>query len=111
MDKLNIFGGGLSYRLGEENRLTYALMNLIRISPIIRAAFLDLVRRDNQEQPIPALTALRERECVVQTQAGELSAQEGRLVAIGITAEGNNVDADIQRKDRRAIYDGVVTFI
>ena len=110
MDKLNVFGGGLSYRLGEENRLTYALMNLIRISPIIRAAFLDLVR-DKQEQPIPALTALRERECVVQTQTGELSAQEGRLVAIGITAEGNDVDADIQRKDRRAIYDGVVTFI
>lgn len=110
MDKLNVFGGGLSYRLGEENRLTYALMNLIRISPIIRAAFLDLVR-DKQEQPIPALTALRERECVVQTQTGELSAQEGRLVAIGITAEGNDVDADIQRKDRRAIYDGLVTFI
>ncbi len=110
MDKLNVFGGGLSYPLGGENRLTYALMNLIRISPIIRAAFLDLVR-DKQEQPIPALTALRERECVVQTQTGELSAQEGRLVAIGITAEGNDVDADIQRKDRRAIYDGVVTFI
>ena len=110
MDKLNVFGGGLSYRLGEENRLTYALMNLIRISPIIRAAFLDLVR-DKQEQPIPALTALRERECVVLTQTEKLGAQEGRLVAIGITAEGNDVDADIQRKDRRAIYDGVVTFI
>ena len=44
MDKLNVCGGGLSYPLGEENRLTWALMNLIRISPIIRAAFLDLIR-------------------------------------------------------------------
>ena len=85
-------------------------MNLIRMSPIIRAAFLDLVR-DKQEQPIPALTTLRERKCVVQTQVGTLVAQEGRLVAIGITAEGKDVNADIQRKDRGAIYDGVVTFI
>lgn len=31
MDKLNVFGGGLSYPLDNENRLTWALMNLIRI--------------------------------------------------------------------------------
>ena len=110
MDKLNVFGGGLDYELGKENRLTWALMNLIRISPIIRAAFLDLIR-DKQEQPLPSLTALRERECVVQTQIGKLEAKEGRLVAIGITAEGGNVDAEIQPEDRNAIYDGVVTFI
>ncbi len=110
MDKLNVFGGGLSYPPGEENRLTWALMNLIRISPIIRAAFLDLVR-DKQEQPIPALTALRERECVVQTQTGNLVAQEGRLVAIGITAENMNVDVGVRPDDRKAIYDGVVTFV
>ncbi len=110
MDKLNVFGGGLSYPLGEENRLTWALMNLIRISPIIRAAFLDLVR-DKQERPIPALTALRERECVVQTQTGKLVAQEGRFVAIGITAEGKDDDDDVQPEDRGARYDGVVTFI
>ena len=110
MDKLNVFGGGLDYELGKENRLTWGLMNLIRISPIIRAAFLDLIR-DKQEQPLPSLTALRERECVVQTQTGTLVAEEGRLVAIGITAEGGIVDAEIQPKDRNAIYDGVVTFI
>ena len=64
MDKLNIFDGYLSLKPGTEDRLTWALMNLIRMSPIIRAAFLDLVR-DKQEQPIPALTTLRERKCVV----------------------------------------------
>ena len=110
MDKLNVFGGYLHSQPGTENRLTWALMNLIRISPIIRAAFLDLVR-DKQERPIPALTALRERECVVQTQVGTLVATEGRLVAIGITAEGEDVDAEIQPKDKDMIYDGVVTFI
>ena len=110
MDKLNVFGGGLSYPLGEENRLTWALMNLIRISPIIRAAFLDLIR-DKQQRPIPALTALRERECVVQTQTGNMVAQEGRLVAIGITAEGMDVDVGVRPDDREARYDGVVTFV
>ncbi len=110
MDKLNVFGGGLSYRLGEENRLTWALMNLIRISPIIRAAFLDLIR-DKQKRPIPSLTTLRERECVVQTQTKKLDSEEGRLVAIGITAEGKDVDVDVQPDDREAIYDGVVTFV
>lgn len=108
MDKLNVFGGGLSYR--KENRLTWALMNLIRISPIIRAAFLDLIR-DKQKRPIPSLTTLRERECVVQTQVKNIDAEEGRLVAIGITAEGNDVDVDVQPDDRKAIYDGVVTFV
>ncbi|MYC14599.1 MAG: hypothetical protein F4Y39_12795 [Gemmatimonadetes bacterium] len=110
MDKLNIFEGYLSKQPGTEDRLTWALMNLIRISPIIRAAFLDLVR-DEQKQPIPALTALRERECVVQTQTENLFAQEGRLVAIGITAEGEDVYDDVQLEDRGARYDGVVTFI
>ena len=110
MNNLNVFGGYLHAPLGTENRLTWALMNLIRISPIIRAAFLDLVR-DKQERPIPALTTLRECECVVQTQIGRLFATEGRLVAIGITAEGGGVDAEIQPRDRDAIYDGVVTFI
>ena len=110
MDKLNVFGDYLGSQPSTENRLTWALMNLIRISPIIRAAFLDLVR-DKQERPIPALTALREQECVVQTQVGTLVATEGRLVAIGITTEGEDVDAEIQSEDRNAIYDGVVTFI
>ena len=107
---LNVFGGYRHDQLGTENRLTWALMNLIRISPIIRAAFLDLVR-DKQERPIPALTTLRERECVVQTQTRKLEAKEGRLVAIGITAEGRDVDAEIQPKNEDMIYDGVVTFI
>ena len=110
MDKLNIFGDYLHSQVGKENRLTWALMNLIRISPIIRAAFLDIVR-ERQKQPIPALTTLRERECVVQTQVGTLVAKEGRLVAIGITAEGGDVDAEIQPKDKDMIYDGVMTFI
>ena len=107
MDKLNVFA---RYEPETENHLTWALMNLIRVSPIIRAAFLDLVR-DKQERPIPSLTTLREWECVVQTQTGTLVAEEGRLVAVGITAEGRDVDAETQPTDRTAIYDGVVTFI
>ena len=110
MDKLNVFGDYLYSQIGKENRLTWALMNLIRISPIIRAAFLDLVR-ERQKQPMPALTTLRERKCVVQTQTGMLEAKEGHLVAIGITAEGGDVDAAIQPKDKDMIYDGVVTFV
>ena len=110
MDKLNVFNGYLSWKPGTENRLTWTLMNLIRMSPIIRTAFIDLVR-ERQKQPIPALTTLRERECVVQTQVGTLVAKEGRLVAIGITAEGRDIDAEIQPKDKDMIYDGVVTFI
>ena len=110
VDKLNVFNDSLNWKLGTENRLTWALMNLIRMSPIIRTAFLDIVR-DKQERPVPALTTLSTRECVVQTQTGALVAKEGRLVAIGITAEGGDVDAEIQPKDRDAIYDGVVTFI
>lgn len=115
MDKQNLFDGYLHCQPGTENRLTWALMNLIRLSPMVRAAFLDLIRehqvRERQEQPIPALATLRERECIVHTQVGSLVATEGWLLAIGITAEGGEIEAEIQAKDREAIYDGVVTFI
>ena len=108
MDKLNVFEGKPGYLPGKENRLTWALMNLIRLSPIVCAAFLDLVR---EKRPIPGLTTLKERECIVETQIGKLEAKEGRLVAIGITREGRKVDTEIQPEERRARYDGVVTFI
>lgn len=110
MGKLNVFEGKLEYEPGSENRLTWAFMNLIRLSPIVCAAFLDLVR-EKQEKPISGFTTLRERERFVHTQVGTLTADGGRLVAIGITGEGRDVDAQIQPEDRSAIYDGVVTFI
>ena len=110
MDKLNVFEGKPGYHPGTENRLTWALMGLIRLSPIVCAAFLDLIR-EKQERPISGFTILRERECIVHTQVGTLLAKEGRLVAIGITKEGREVDTEIHPEDRDAIYDGVVTFI
>ena len=113
--QINLFNGYLHCQPGSENRLTWALMNLIRMSPMVRAVFLDLIRerqiREGHEQPVPALATLRERECVVRPQIGSLVATEGRLVAMGITAEGGEVEAEIRAKDREAIYDGVVTFI
>lgn len=110
MKKLNVFEGYLHCQPGRENRLTWALLNLIRMSPLVRSAFLDLVR-EQQERPVPALTTLKERDCIVQTQIGTLVAKEGRLVAIGITAEGGEIDAEIKAKNREAVYDGVVAFM
>ena len=110
MDRLNVFEDELDYDPGTENRLTWALMSLIRLSPMVCVAFLDLVR-DRQDTPIPGFTTLRERECIVHTQDGTLRANEGRLVATGITEEGRAVEAEIYPVARTAIYDGVVTFI
>lgn len=110
MEKLNVFEGYQHCEPGSENRLTWSLMNLIRMSPLVRSAFLDLVR-DKQGRTIPALTTLKERDCVVETQVGTLVANEGRLVAIGITAEGGEINAEIQTMNRGAVYDGVVTFM
>ena len=99
-----------TYHPGKENRLTWALLGLIRLSPIVCAAFLDLIR-EKQKRPIPGFTTLREREFIVHTQVRTLPANEGRLVAIGITGEGREVDTEIHPEERGAIYDGVVTFI
>ena len=110
MDRLNVFEDELDYDPGTENRLTWALLGLIRLSPIVCAAFLDLIR-EKQKRPIPGFTTLREREFIVHTQVGTLPANEGRLVAIGITGEGREVDTEIHPEERGAIYDGVVTFI
>lgn len=110
MDKLNVFEGKPGYHPGTENRLTWAFLNLIRLSPFVCAAFLDIVR-EQQKRPIPGFTTLRERECIVHTQVGTLWANEGRLVAIGITEKGKEVDIEIHPEEREAIYDGVVTII
>ena len=110
MEKLNVFEGYLHCKPGKENRLTWALMNLIRMSPLVRSAFLDLVR-EQHDRSVPALTTLTERDCFIQTQVKTLVANEGRLVAVGITAEGGEIDAEIQTKDREAVYDGVITFM
>ena len=56
MNKLNVFAGP-RYREGDENRLTWALMTLLRLVPLACAAFVDLVR-SRQENPIPAFTAM-----------------------------------------------------
>lgn len=108
MNKLNVFAGP-RYREGDENRLTWALMTLLRLVPLACAAFVDLVRA-RQENPIPAFTAMSGCRTHIETQIGHLQARAGRLVAVGITREGGDVPVAIEAKPRKAIYDGLITF-
>ena len=108
MNKLNVFAGP-RYREGDENRLTWALMTLLRLVPLACAAFVDLVRA-RQGNPIPAFTAMSGCGTHIETQIGHLQARAGRLVAVGITREGGDVNVAIEAKPRKAIYDGLITF-
>ena len=72
MDKLNVFQGYQHCEPGTENRLTWSLMNLIRMSPLVRAAFLGS-RARTAEATDTRLTTLQERECIVQTQNRPIS--------------------------------------
>ena len=107
---------------GHENRLTWALLSLLRVSPIALIAFMDLLRNKisresdcaEESRSIPvSLSELRERECFVRTQVKNIEAEEGHLISIGITAEGIASNATVKRKSNRegAVYDGVISFI
>ena len=112
MNKLNVFAGP-RYPEGSENRITWALMTLLRLVPMACVAFVDLVRACHERQggvPIRALTAMSGCRTHIGTQVSHLQARAGWLVAVGITREGGDVNVEIEAKPRKAIYDGVVTF-
>jgi len=106
MNKLNAFAA--RYPEESENRLTWALMNLLRLAPMARVAFVDLVRA-KQEKPIPALTAMLGCEARIVTQDSGIVAESGRLTSVGITSEGGEAEATSKPSPRRAIYDGILT--
>ena len=105
MNKLNVFAGP-RYPEGDENRLTWALMTLLRLVPMACVAFVDLVREcqvaGKVESPIPSLMAMRGCETHIETQVSRLAANSGRLVAVGITREGGGVTANIHEAQREA---------
>ncbi len=107
MNKLNVFAA--RYPEESENRLTWALMSLLRLAPMARVAFVDLVRAQ-QEEPIPALSEMLGCETRIDTQDSGIVAESGRLTAVGITSEGGEAGATIEPSPRRAIYDGILTF-
>ena len=112
MNKLNVFAGP-RYPEGDENRLTWALMTLLRLVPMACVAFVDLVRARQEHHagvPIPALTTMSGCRTHIETQVSHLQARAGRLVAVGITREGGDVKVAVEAKARQAIYDGVITF-
>ena len=112
MNKLNVFAGP-RYPEGSENRITWALMTLLRLVPMACVAFVDLVRARQERQsgvPIRALTAMSGCRTRIETQVSHLQARAGWLVAVGITREGGEVNVEIEAKPRKAIYDGVITF-
>ena len=112
MDKLNIFAA--HYPEGSENRLTWALLTLVRLAPMACTAFLDLVRTQqgtrDATSPIASLALMRGCEMHVSTQVAGLTADSGRLVAVGITSEGRSTTVPIEPRDQAARYDGVITF-
>lgn len=112
MNKLNAFAA--RYPEGSENRLTWALMALLRLVPLACAAFVDLVRarqeRQGSARPVPALTAMRGCRTYIETQVAHLQARAGQLLAVGITSEGGDVNEEIAAESRSATYDGVMTF-
>lgn len=111
MAALNVFVA--RYPEGSENRLTWALMALLRLVPMASVAFVDLVRVSQERQggvPIPALTAMTGCRTHIETQVSHVRARAGRLVAIGITREGGDVTEEIKADPRKAIYDGLITF-
>ncbi|MXW37668.1 MAG: hypothetical protein F4Z65_05315 [Acidobacteria bacterium] len=101
------------YPEGTENRITWALMTLLRLVPMACVAFVDLVRACQERQggvPIPALTAMTGCRTHIETQVSHLQARAGLLVAVGITREGGDVREKIEAEPRKAIYDGLITF-
>lgn len=108
-DPLNFFEPFEHLPAGHENQLTRAFLVLLRHSPLAHQVWLHLV------DPGLALHSLPRPEW--RTQQGRISevssrAAEERLRGISViqAADTPVISGDVVESDRRAVYDGVITY-
>jgi hypothetical protein len=114
MDRLNYFRPFQSKAPWHEDQLTRAFLVVLRLVPLAQAAFIDLVRENQEssgvERRIPSLSALETPTVTMQTQVGQISMVGGRLLSLLLTNEKWVATSEIHRSDRTARYDGLVAY-
>ncbi len=114
MDHMNYYEPYNSLEAHHENQLTRAFLVLLRLSPQVQGAFLDLVRKRQLEagtaELIPALSEIARETAVVRTQTARPSQSTGRLVSIFMSDDHLKESAEVGDTDRRALLDGVIEY-
>lgn len=115
MSNLNYF---MPYRRAEghhENALTRAFMTTMRFSPSLLLGFYQMVRDSLHAKGVPpadtpSMHELDMADVVLDSQRGGLGKEVKKIVSVLITNDDLPIDRVIEPIDRKAVYDGLVTF-
>jgi len=112
MGHMNYFRPYSGKEPGHEDQLTRSFLVLLRLVPLVHAAFVDRLRakplKDGAEDALPPFTSLR--DSVVQTQVQSLTEPASRLVSVLMTDEHWVPEHPITDSPRTARYDGVIYY-
>ncbi|MBS1940108.1 MAG: hypothetical protein JST38_04445 [Bacteroidetes bacterium] len=114
MSGLNYFLPSQTAKGHYENPLTRAFLSTLRFSPNLLTAFYQLVRdglpdEDTRGQ-LPRTHVLDLSELQIETQRGSLGTEVEVYVSVLITNDPPVMPETISSSDRKAVYDGVITF-
>lgn len=113
MDHLNYFNP-YDRDATHEDQLTRAFLAVLRLVPLARTMFVDLIRKRQSQIKgccqIPATAEPEAGTCTIQTQVTSLESYSGHLVSILMTNEPWNREKVVVRSDRTARYDGVISY-
>ncbi|MBN1416494.1 MAG: hypothetical protein JW973_15425 [Bacteroidales bacterium] len=116
MERLNYFNPYNTKESNHEDQLTRAYLVLLKHSFHVFSLFIDYCRTKHDpdfqksEEPL-SLAKLIESGWEIQTQKGNPLIDTDWLLSILITDVEDNIDAsNIEKSERNAVYDGIITF-
>jgi hypothetical protein len=99
---------------GNEDHLTRAFLVLLRFVPLAHVTFLDIIRefqdRSEADKIIPPLSGLITEDADFATQVQTQIDGTGRLISVIISDEHMDRKVEVKRSERKARYDGVITY-
>lgn len=116
MDHINYFNPFKTKPGEHEDTLTRAFLVLVRLSPAMRAAFLEMIRAHQHEKGcepsllVPSFALLGSATVDVRTQIERITETEGALVSVLIANEKYEHKGEIKGSDRKPVYDGLLTY-
>lgn len=122
--ELSLFQPYTSKALHHEDHLTWAFLNLVKLSPMVLGTFVDMVAAQQRKmamaiqsehlaaqlQIIPALTQIPYATLTVQTQVNRISQTMGNLLSIIMTDDLWEQSVPVRASNRGARFDGLLSF-
>lgn len=112
MERLNYFNPYASKAAWHEDQLTRAFLVVLRLVPLARAWFIELVRdrqiANGSGRVIPSVPMIDTDGVAIRTQVETLGGRNGTVVSVVMSDDHWTEETRIQASSRRARYDGVI---